>query len=79
MTKETMHKILDLYDQARQDAEYMALQEKYTPAQEAFAELWLHLPDVQQQIVGNYLSASVDLYHRLLDMALTTQKRTGSD
>ena len=73
MTTETMHKILDLYDLAQQDAEYMALHEQYEPAQAAFADVWRNLPAAQQQIVNDYIFAAVSLYHRLLDMAFTTQ------
>ncbi len=79
MTKETMHKILDLYDQAHQDAEYRALYEQYEPAQAAFADFWLTLPKAQQLIVDHYIFTAVSLYHRLLDMAFTAQEeRTGS-
>jgi len=75
-----MYKILDLYDRAHQDAEYMALHEQYAPAQAAFSDFWFNLPDAQQKIVDQYMFAAVSLYHRLLDMTFTQQeKRTGSD
>ena len=80
MTKETLHNILDLYDRARQDPEYLTLQADYAPAQEALTALWSRLPEKDARIIGDYLLASISLYHRLLEMAFTAQEeRTGSD
>jgi len=70
MKKETLHKILDLYDRAMEDPEYMVLHREYIPAQEAFADLLKRLPDEEGQIVENYLCTSVALLHRLLEIAL---------
>lgn len=65
-----MCRILDLYDKAKDDPEYMALHREYTPAQAAFANLLGRLPEQEQKIIGEYLRTSVGLYHRLLEMAL---------
>lgn len=65
-----MHKILDLYDQAKDDPEYMALHTEYAPAQAAFADLLVQLPEQEQKIIEEYLRTSVGLFHRLLEMAL---------
>ena len=70
MTNETMHRILDLYNRAKTDPEYMALHDEYTPAQQALADLLCRLPSADRQILEDYLSTSVGLYHRLLEMAL---------
>ena len=65
-----MHRILDLYERAKNDPEYMALHDEYAPAQAAFADLLGRLPEQEQKIIGEYLRTSVGLYHRLLEMAM---------
>ena len=79
MTNETMHNILDLYDRAMKDPEYMALHAEYAPAQKALAELASRLPETDSQILNNYLLTSVALYHHLLELIFTQTKRTGSE
>ena len=73
MKNEVLHKILDLYDRAKDDPEYMALHAEYAPAQRALAELLERLPDTDSEILGNYLRTSVALFHRLLEMGLAEQ------
>jgi hypothetical protein len=72
MTTETMHKILDLYDRAKDDPEYMALYAEYAPSQAAFIDFWGRLSEDKQQLVSNYLETSAALHHRLLEMAMST-------
>ena len=74
MKKEAMHNILDLYDRAKKDVEYMTLHAEYAPAQRALADLLERLPDTDSEILGNYLRTSVALFHRLLELALIEQK-----
>ena len=74
MINEPADKILNLYDRARTDAEYMALHTEYAPAQKALADLLERLTDADRDILDNYLHASVALFHRLLDMALASDK-----
>ena len=74
MTKETMHSILDLYDRAAKDPEYMALHDEYAPAQGALVGLLERLSEQERTIVEEYLHTSVGLFHRLLEMALAEQK-----
>ena len=76
MTTETMHKILDLYARAKDDPEYMALHAEYAPAQKALADLLERLPDTDSEILGNYLRTSVALFHRLLEIVLTTSSNS---
>ena len=73
MTTETMHKILDLYDRAKDDPEYMALHAEYAPAQKALVDLLSRLPEDDSQILNDYLHTSVALFHRLLEMGLAEQ------
>ena len=73
MTTETMHKILDLYDRAKDDPEYMALHAEYAPAQKALVDLLSRLPEDDSQILNDYLHTSVTLFHRLLEMGLAEQ------
>ena len=70
MNKETMHQILDLYDQAKDDPEYAALHAQYAPAQRAFTDLLERLPEADYEILSNYLQTSVALFYRLLEMAI---------
>ena len=70
MTTDTMHRILDLYDRAKDDPEYMALHDEYTPAQTALTDLLCRLPSADRQILEDYLSTSVGLYHRLMELAV---------
>ena len=70
MTKETMDRILDLYDRAMEDPQYMALHQVYAPTQTALADLLCRMSSADRQILEDYLSTSVGLHHRLLEMAL---------
>ena len=72
MTKETMHKILDLYDRAMGDPEYMALHAEYAPVQRTLVDLLERLPETDYEILSNYLQISVALFYRLLETVLTT-------
>ena len=74
LTGETMHKILNLYDRAKEDPEYLALHDEYTPAQGALVGLLERLPSQERKIVEDYLHTSVALFHRLLEMGLAEQK-----
>ena len=71
MAKETMHKILDLYDRAMEDPEYMALHAEYAPVQRALVDLLGCLPAQERKTIEDYLHTSVELFHRLLEMALS--------
>lgn len=70
MTQETLHKILDIQEAVMQDEEYVKLHEEYIPAQERFAAFWMELPWEERQIVDDYLLASVQLYHRILEIGV---------
>ena len=70
MTKETMHRILDLYDRAKADPEYRTLHDEYAPAQAALADLLGRMPEDDRKILEDYLQTSVALFHRLMEMAL---------
>ena len=59
MVNDTMHEILNLYDRAKNDPEYMALHREYAPAQAAFADLLGQLPEQEQKIIAEYLRTSV--------------------
>ena len=69
MTNLEFHKILDVQDQALTDNEYLAFHKGYESAHERFLELWLSLSGEQQEIIGDYLYASVQLFHRLMALA----------
>ena len=71
MTKEAMHKILDLYDRAMEDPEYMTLHAEYAPVQRTLAELLERLPAQERKIIEVYLNTSVELFNRLLEIALS--------
>ena len=72
MTKEAMHKILDLYDRAMEDPEYMTLHAEYAPVQRTLVDLLERLPETDYEILSNYLQISVALFYRLLETVLTT-------
>ncbi|MBE6960562.1 MAG: hypothetical protein E7448_07585 [Ruminococcaceae bacterium] len=71
MNKQTMHKILDLYDRAMEDPDYMALHAEYIPAQRALVDLLERLPEADYEILSNYLQTSVALFYLLLEIVLT--------
>ena len=71
MNNEVLHKILDLYDRAMEDPEYMALHAEYAPVQRTLAELLERLPAQERKIIEDYLHTSIELFHRLLEMALS--------
>ena len=71
MNTKGLHKILDIQDAAKQDAEYMRIYAEYAPAQERFAAFCNSLPEGKRKIVDDYLFTSVQLYHRILEIAVT--------
>ena len=71
MNNEVLHKILDLYDRAMEDPEYMALHAEYAPAQRALVDLLGCFPPQERKTIEDYLHTSVELFHRLLEMALS--------
>lgn len=78
MTNAELQKILDVQDQALTDYEYLELHAGYESAHERFLELWLSLPAEQQDVIGDYLYNSVQLFHRLMALACNYTERKGT-
>ena len=78
MTDSELFKILEAEDQALSDGEYRDLHKKYRLAQDRFAALLTHLPEEQQEIIGDYLYTSVRLFHRLMALACNYTDKKGT-
>lgn len=79
MVNNELHMLLDIQDQALTDQEYLEIHKQYEPVQERFLELWLSLPKEQQDIIGDYLYFSAQLFHRLMIMACKYTDKKGTD
>jgi len=70
MRIEMLNKILDVQELALQDETYLQLLSPYKSAQKDLQELMSDLSTEQLKILEEYLSASVGLHHRLMELAI---------
>lgn len=70
MKKSNILKILDVYEIALQDEEYLRLYAEYVPVEKKLQKLLAVLPQSQRQDLEDYLLASVELHHRLMALAI---------
>lgn len=70
MEHKILLKILDVYEIAATDEEYLRLYADYAPAQEKVQGLLEQLPQSQRKSLEDYLHASVGLYQRLMALAI---------
>ena len=70
MDKEILFQLLDVQESALLDDQYMQLHGEYAQAEENLRNLMNTLPQEQQQIIAEYLLASVPLHHRLMYLAI---------
>lgn len=70
MHKEILNKILEVREAALQDEIYLQLYSYYEPTQKELQKMMSVLPPEQLKILQDYLSASVELHHRLMTLAI---------
>ena len=70
MEKSQVLKILDVYDAALRDAEYLHLHAEYTTAEKRLQKMMTELSQSHRQDLEDYLTASVQLHHRLMALAI---------
>ena len=70
MDHKILMKILDVSEIAATDEEYLRLYADYAPAQKKGKGLLAQLPQNQRKSLEDYLYASVELYRRLMALAI---------
>ena len=70
MDEKLLYELLEVQEQAAADEIYMQLYTVYKPAEEALQKWMVSLPPEERKILEDYLSAAVDLHHRLMVLAI---------
>lgn len=74
MDQEILKKVLDVYEMALTDEQYLQFYADYAQAHEAFLDLLLRLPLDQRHICEDYLLSSVELHHRLMVLTIESAR-----
>ena len=69
MDKETAHWILDVQDAALEDKLYQQIHAQYRLSNEKLLVLLESLTEEQQTVILDFIGNSVELYHRIMEIA----------
>lgn len=69
MDNETMHWILDVQDAALEDEQYRQIHVQYRLSNEKLLALLDALTEEQRTVILDFIGDSVELYHRIMEIA----------